>query len=152
VDADVDPHATSYSVTQLAGGLPLTPGTVYSFWLIVQRAPTAMTDWAALGDATATTGFAAPSNLFIPAATANQMTLTWGDVLGESGYELEWSTDDSIFTQLALTGADVTTYTVTGLNESTAYYFRVRALSYAGRQRVRPDVHDLYAVGHNRRM
>jgi hypothetical protein len=130
VDADVDPHATSYSVTQLSGGLPLTPGTAYSFWLVVQRADG--NDGLSSGDATATTDFGAPGDLLAPAETENQIMLTWGDVLGESGYELQWSTDNSNFTQLALTGADVTTYTVSGLTENSTYYFRVRALSDSG--------------------
>jgi hypothetical protein len=131
VDSDVDPSATSYSVTQFAGGVPLNADTVYSFWVTAQRAD-GNDGLGGSSDATATTGFAAPSNLFFPTATSDQMTLTWGDVLGESGYELEWSTDNSNFMLLTTTGADETGYTVSGLTESTPYYFRVRALSELG--------------------
>jgi hypothetical protein len=131
VASDVDPAATSYSVTQLAGGVPLSADTVYSFWVVAQRAD-GNDSIGGSGNGTATTGFAAPSSLFIPAATSSQMTLTWGDVLGETGYELEWSTDNESFTHLASTGADVTAYTLTGLTENTPYYFRVKALSDSG--------------------
>ena len=50
-------------------------------------------------------------------------------LLGEDGYELDWSTNGSSFSTLATLGADVTGYTVGGLLENHAYYFRVKALS-----------------------
>jgi hypothetical protein len=132
VNTDVDPTATSYSVTEIAGGLPLSADAVYSFWVTAQRADGNDGLVGGSSGATATTGFAAPSNLFFPTAASDQITLTWGDVLGESGYELEWSTDNSNFTLLAATAADVTEYTLTGLTENTPYYFRIRALSELG--------------------
>src|SRR5262249_58532975 len=48
--------------------------------------------------------------------------------LSESGYRIEQSpVDDLHFIEIAVTGANATSYNATGLSEGTKYYYRVRA-------------------------
>lgn len=128
VALNLDPGTTSYQVTQLADGTPLVAGKSYSFWVEAARADT----YNGSGSSTGETGFAAPTDLLIDSATQNQMHLTWSDVLGADGYELQWSSDGTNYSTLAMLGADVTDYTASGLTEGTKYYFKVRALSEGG--------------------
>jgi hypothetical protein len=76
---------------------------------------------------------AAPSNLRASATSLTQIDLSWTDNSdNETGFKIERSTDGTNFGQIATTGANVTTYSDTGLNESTKYYYRVRASNSGG--------------------
>src|SRR5207247_1243344 len=73
---------------------------------------------------------AAPSNLSATAISTSQINLAWTDNSStEDGFKIEQSTDNVSFTQIATVGANVTTYSNSGLNASTTYYYRVRATS-----------------------
>jgi hypothetical protein len=75
---------------------------------------------------------AAPSAL---SATAGKrkVVLSWSDNSGnESGFKIERSTDGLIFTQIATTGANASSYTNSGLTSGTTYHYRVRAYNGAG--------------------
>lgn len=75
---------------------------------------------------------AAPTSLTATAGK-RKVTLSWADNSGnESGFKIERSTDGVVFTQIATTGADVTTYTNGSLTSGTTYHYRVRAYNSSG--------------------
>src|ERR1044071_2343043 len=76
---------------------------------------------------------AAPSGLTAAAVAYNQVNLTWLDnANNESNYHLERSLDGNAWTEIATLGANTVSFSSTGLNGSTTYYFRVRASNSAG--------------------
>jgi predicted phage tail protein len=78
---------------------------------------------------------AAPSNLAASAASSSQINLSWADGdSSETGFKVERCSGVgcSDFTQIATTGANVTSYANTGLTASTSYSYRVRASNGAG--------------------
>jgi len=76
---------------------------------------------------------AAPANLTAIASTSSQIDLAWSDrSANETGFQLEVSTDGVNFAPLATLGANVTTYSHTGLDPATTYFYRVRACNSAG--------------------
>ena len=77
---------------------------------------------------------AAPTALKAVAASRTQVNLSWTDNAGnENGYLVERSTKASSgFVQVAVTGANVTSFANTGLSANKTYYYRVRATNGAG--------------------
>src|SRR4029453_1798302 len=77
----------------------------------------------------AITPLKSPTSLTARAVSSSQINLTWTDnSLTESGYRIEQSpVDDLHYTEIATVGPNVTSYSATGLNEATKYYYRVRA-------------------------
>jgi cellulose 1,4-beta-cellobiosidase len=77
---------------------------------------------------------AAPTNLVATAASRSQINLRWTDnASNETGYLIERSTSSANgFTQIAILGADATTYASTGLKSNRVYYYRVRATNAVG--------------------
>jgi hypothetical protein len=76
---------------------------------------------------------AAPSNLSATAVGANRIDLSWADNSGnETGFAIERSTNGTTFTEVATVGANVTSYSDTGLSANTRYYHRVRAFNHLG--------------------
>jgi inhibitor of cysteine peptidase len=76
----------------------------------------------------------APSNLTAAPTSATQVNLTWADNnTGESGFKIERSpSGTSGWTEIASVAANVTTYSNTGLNCGTPYYYRVLAYDASG--------------------
>jgi len=73
---------------------------------------------------------AAPTALNATPFSGIQIDLTWVDnANNEDGFKIEQSSDNSTFTEIATVGVNATTYSVTGLQVSTPYYFRVRAFN-----------------------
>jgi hypothetical protein len=72
-----------------------------------------------------------PSDLVTTSISKTQIYLTWQDNSStESGFHIERSPDENTnWTEIAVTGADVTSYTDSDLSCSTEYYYRVRACS-----------------------
>lgn len=69
----------------------------------------------------------APSALSARRATKTRVDLTWTDNSGnESGFKIERSTNNVSWSQIATVGANVKTYSNTGLS-SRLYFYRVRA-------------------------
>jgi hypothetical protein len=59
--------------------------------------------------------------------------LSWTDnSSNETSFKIERSTNNRTFTEIAMVGANVTTYANIGLTESTKYYYRVRASNSGG--------------------
>src|SRR5712692_9708027 len=63
----------------------------------------------------------------------SQINLSWVDNSdNETGFLIERSSDGTNFTQIATVGANITSYSDTGLSASTTYYYRVRASGGSG--------------------
>ena len=74
-----------------------------------------------------------PRNLKTTVISTSEITLTWDDKsANESGFRIERSTDGVAFTQIGSVGADVITYSSTGLIKASKYYYRVIAFNGAG--------------------
>ena len=71
----------------------------------------------------------APGSLTATASSTSAIDITWTDTSSnESGFRIERKTDsEETYAQIATVGANVGSYTSTGLTTSTTYYFRVRA-------------------------
>src|SRR6266496_5244158 len=99
------------------------------FWLVLLTL-------ASTGRVQATESYwpTAPSNLLASPASASQINLTWLDNSAiEAGYGIERApTSSGPWAQIAATGANVTSYSSTGLAAATTYYYRVRAYSVQG--------------------
>ncbi|WP_306534763.1 fibronectin type III domain-containing protein [Geobacter sp.] len=85
------------------------------------------------GEQTAPTKPAAPT-LNVPSGiTATDVTLTWTNVAGETGYKIEYKIGaGGTWGELATKGVDVTTHTHSGLTANTTYYYRVKAYNAGG--------------------
>ena len=69
-----------------------------------------------------------PTNLTITQDTAGELDLSWSQTGTVTGFKIERSLDNSSWTTLTSnTGTTTTTYTDTGLNPNTLYYYRVFA-------------------------
>jgi fibronectin type 3 domain-containing protein len=76
---------------------------------------------------------AVPGNLTAASVSSSQINLVWADTSGnETGFKIERSTSTSPWAQIATVGANVASYSSTGLAASTPYSFRVRANNTAG--------------------
>jgi subtilisin family serine protease len=83
-------------------------------------------------EASVTTPLNPPTGLTATNATSTSVTLVWTDnSQSEQGYRIEEKAPGGSFVQIAETGANSTSFTVSGLNSSTTYSFRVRAFSAA---------------------
>ena len=76
-----------------------------------------------------TTVLNAPGSLTLQALSSSKVHLTWTDKSAtESGFGIERSPlTDTNYTQIATVGANITSFTDTGLSASTKYYYRVQA-------------------------
>ena len=113
----------------------LTASTGYSYRV---RATNSVGDSAYSNTASATTQGAgtvpaAPSGLVATAVSRTQINLTWVDQANnEDGFKIERKVGTGSFTQIATVGANVKTYSDTGLTRNTRYTYRVRAYNSVG--------------------
>jgi len=82
--------------------------------------------------ASATLAPATPTGLAASNITTSQITVTWSNVGGETAFKVYRSTDGTTFSVIATLGTNVLTYTNTGLNASTKYYYKVGASNAGG--------------------
>jgi hypothetical protein len=76
---------------------------------------------------------AAPTGLKAIVANSTQINLSWTDnAVGETGYHVSRSTDDTTWSAPVALGANSTSYAAVGLTAGTTYYFRVTAYGPAG--------------------
>lgn len=77
---------------------------------------------------------AAPDNAHAVSFSTSQINLDWDDNSPyETGFQIEQSLDGSTgWTLIHTTAANATTYSVTGLDDGTRYYFRIRAHNDTG--------------------
>ena len=128
--ATVGPNATSFSDTGL------TPLTGYGYRVRAYNSA-GDSDYSNVASATTTGGPSpptAPSNLSATATSSTQINLAWTDNSStEDGFYVERKTGaGGTYSQIASPGANVTSYSDTGLSASTEYYYRVRAYNSAG--------------------
>jgi hypothetical protein len=129
--AQVGANVTAFSNTGL------TASTSYSYRV---RATNLGGDAAYSNTASATTQAtqtvpAAPSNLVATAVSTSQINLSWTDnANNETGFKIERCQGNgcSNFVQIAQVGANVTTFSNTGLARNTRYRYRVRAFNAVG--------------------
>lgn len=127
------PVGTVTSTSHIDGGL--VNGTTYYY---VVSANNAIGESANSTETSATPQApppppAAPNGLTATAISATQINLTWTDNSGnETSFKIERSTDGVNFSQIATVGANVTSYSNTGLSAATTYYYRVRASNSGG--------------------
>jgi fibronectin type 3 domain-containing protein len=110
----------------------LTPSTTYTYHV---RAGNGTGSSAYSSPASATTQPSvppAPTGLTATVVSATQINLAWADGTGETGYRVERSTDGVTWTAVGTTGANVTTFSNTGLTAATTYRYRVFATNSAG--------------------
>jgi endo-1,4-beta-xylanase len=73
-------------------------------------------------------GLLAPTNLTTTAVSTSQINLAWTDnATAETSYEVERSVGSDPFANVAVLGADSTSYPDTGLQRNVLYNYRVRA-------------------------
>ncbi len=117
-------NSTSYSNTGLS------QGTAYCYQVCAE---TSYAVSCSSGTATCTTAPTYPPSISASALSASSIYVDWTDVSGETGYKVEQGDANcSNFSQITTTGADVSEYTVTGLNSGTTYCYRVRAYNGGG--------------------
>jgi hypothetical protein len=76
---------------------------------------------------------ASPGLLNTAVASNSQINLTWTDLSSnETGFKIERKTGSGSFVQIAAVGANVTSYSNTGLAPTTNYCYRVRAFNTGG--------------------
>lgn len=74
-----------------------------------------------------------PTNLVANVMSPSSIQLSWQDnATDETGYELERSTGNGSFSKIADLSANTTSFAMSGLSESTAYQFRIRAVNNVG--------------------
>ena len=127
--AAVGANVTTYSDTGAA--------TNTKYWYRV-RAYNAGGNSGYSNQASATTPLLmAPSGLTATAVSTNQVNLSWLDnSSNEDGFDIERAPDNGgspgTWAQIATVGANVTTYSDTGLSINTKYWYRVRAYNAGG--------------------
>ncbi len=79
-------------------------------------------------------GLTAPSNLAATAVSSTQTDLAWTDnSSNETGFRIERKTGATgTWAQIATTGANVVSYSNSGLTDGTVYYYRVQAYNSVG--------------------
>jgi len=75
---------------------------------------------------------AAPTGLAATAVSTSRIDVSWTDVAGETGYQVERSQDGTNWSRVASLAANTTRLQNTGLAANTQYYYRVRATSASG--------------------
>jgi regulation of enolase protein 1 (concanavalin A-like superfamily) len=65
------------------------------------------------------------TGMTIAAVSPTQLVVSWADVDAETGYRIERSTDQNVWTTAATVGANINSYTDSGLTTNTRYYYRI---------------------------
>ncbi len=107
----------------------LTDGTRYYYRL---RAHNDIGDSPAYltNETSAVTQLSPPTGLTVTAVSSSSASLSWTDhSQSEAGYKIERRVSDGAFVEIGQVGQNVTTFSNSGLNASTTYWYRVRAFN-----------------------
>lgn len=107
----------------------LNPGTVYCLRMNAANAG-GSSPWTTV--LTATTLLPAPTLNPLTGVSQSQITLSWDNVAGNSGYKVERSTNNVNWVQATLTAVDVLTFSDSNLLPNQIYYYRVFTKNSAG--------------------
>jgi hypothetical protein len=120
-----DIHTTSENITTWSD-TAVVDGTQYYYKV---RATNSAGDSPNSNEVNGIALLAAPTAFAATAISSSQISLSWTDnSAAETGFKIERSPVDNLhFTQVATVGTNVSTFTDSGLAESTKYYYRVRA-------------------------
>lgn len=113
----------------------LFSGTFYCYKMVAvgPSGPPATPDSTYSNIVSQTTKPATPGTITFSAIGPTSLTLSWPQVTGNSGYQIDRSLDNVTWnSNVATVGQDVTTYTNSGLAPGTLYYYRVSAASAGG--------------------
>ncbi len=90
----------------------------------------------------------APSSLAAVPASGTQINLSWTDnATNEAGFKIERKAGSGgTYTQVGVTGANITVFNDSGLNSGIDYYYRVRATNAAGDSVYSSEAHALTPV------
>lgn len=104
----------------------ITDETTYTYEILAVNAAGSVSG----GTAVATTPIAAPTEVHASALSSSQIQVTWTDNSSiETNYSIEMYDDYAFtYTSVGTATADSTSYTVSGLQPSTFYWFRVTAV------------------------
>ena len=122
----LEPNRTYYKDTGLTKG--------QKYWYRVRAKQGAnYSDYSDEVSATTISEPSGPSNLAAGAESDEKIRLTWNGVDNETGYKIEKSENEgSSWEEIAVIGADIEEFLVTGLSPNTRYDFRIRAYNAAG--------------------
>jgi len=105
-----------------SSGFPQTMSGQSNYWVDVVFSP-----------ATSAPAPATPGGVSASGVSASSIALSWNDVAGETGFRIERSPDGvTAWQAVGSVGAGVTTFSDTGLDASTTYFYRVFASNAAG--------------------
>jgi fibronectin type 3 domain-containing protein len=105
----------------------LTSSTTYYYRVLAYNSGGA-SGYSNIASATTLSVPAAPTNLTATAVSSSRIDLTWSDNSSdETGFRIYRSTNGVNFSWIATVGANVVTYSNTGLKASKTYYYRVLA-------------------------
>ena len=116
-DITIDEVQLGFEITSSSGGMDFT-----------------MNDYSVEYSTASTAVPADPTGLSADVAGPDSISLSWTDnATNETGYRIERSlTSGTGFTEIATVGANVSSYTDTGLTTGTTYYYRVQAYNAGG--------------------
>ena len=107
----------------------LTSGTVYSVYVqAIGSGDYADSDNSTATNVTVKTKISAPTNLAISDRTTNSLTLTWGNVPNNAGYQVYYKKGNGSYGTPVTKAANATSHQLTGLGEGESYTFYVVAI------------------------
>ena len=126
--------STNGSTWTQVGTDTITMGTTVQVGLAVTAHNNAVSCTSVIDNVTVITPIGVPSSLTAVAASSTQTNLSWTDnATNETAFKIERKTGATgTYAQIATTGANVVTYSDTGLTSNTTYYYRVRATNASG--------------------
>jgi hypothetical protein len=75
----------------------------------------------------------APTNLFASATSKSEISLSWSDISdNEDGFKVERKVQGETYAEIKILSANTNSYSDTGLNPDTKYYYRIRAYNGYG--------------------
>jgi Zn-dependent metalloprotease/outer membrane protein W len=120
--AQLGVNTTSYANTSL------TAGTTFHYRVRAYEGTANLSGYSNVATTTTFPPPPAPSNLAATAPSPGRIDLAWSDNgTYEQGFRVERSTDGVSFTQIAVLGANASSYANTSLLAGTTYHYRVRA-------------------------